>query len=43
MATKGLEVTTAAKLIGEITGICRFDSDAQLARMRLGPGLIRPH
>jgi transposase len=33
LAEKGLGVLTAAKLIGEIAGINRFTSDAQLARI----------
>jgi transposase len=33
LAEKGLGVITAAKLIGEIAGIQRFSSDAQLARL----------
>jgi transposase len=33
LAEKGLGVLTAAKLIGEIAGIDRFTSDAQLARI----------
>jgi transposase len=33
LAEKGLGVITAAKLIGEIAGVDRFENDAQLARL----------